>query len=239
MEIKISTRVPEEFSSDGIMLMLLAEELLLHKLFQELVLLELLENSLPNTNLLQFTSLIQHGEITTPSSLNADLMLESIDISTKRLRDSISKVWLLISELLLQDHALCSTPVLTTQPVLIQLLTNGNKLLLYARRELSTHSSIPLTKVSFPETSIKMEKVLDISSLKDSRWLLLNPSLKLWDFMEKEPVLFTSFAKIKLRLVELWVKSKLSLELTILPHQSTVQELLLWSLMTLVWDNNG
>jgi len=48
-----------------------------------------------------------------------------------------------------------------------------------------------------------MEKVLDISSLKDLRWLLHNLSLKLWDFMEREPVLFTSFARIKLKLAEL------------------------------------
>jgi hypothetical protein len=92
METKISTRVLEEFSSDGIMLMLAAEELLLLKHFQELVLLELLVSSLPNTNLLQFTSLIQHGEITTPSLPSAVSTLESIDISIKKLRDSILMV---------------------------------------------------------------------------------------------------------------------------------------------------
>lgn len=92
MEIKISTKELEEFSSDGTTLMLPAEELPLLKLSQVLVLLELLENSLPNTNLPQFMYLIQHGEITTPSSLNADLMLESIDTSRKRPRVSISMV---------------------------------------------------------------------------------------------------------------------------------------------------
>jgi hypothetical protein len=92
METKISTRVLEEFSSDGIMLMLAAEELLLLKHFQELVHLELLVSSLPNTNLLQFTSLIQHGEITTPSLPSAVSTLESIDISIKKLRDSILMV---------------------------------------------------------------------------------------------------------------------------------------------------
>ena len=91
-EIKISTKELEEFSSDGTTLMLPAEELPLHKLSQVLVLLELLENSLPNTNLPQFMYLIQHGEITTPSSLNVDLMLESIDTSRKRQRVSISMV---------------------------------------------------------------------------------------------------------------------------------------------------
>jgi len=92
METRISIRVLEEFSSDLTMLMLAAEELLLLKLFQELVLLESSENSLPSTNLPQFTSLIQHGEITTLSSLNAVLTLESIDISTNKLKDSISMV---------------------------------------------------------------------------------------------------------------------------------------------------
>jgi len=201
--------------------------------------LELSENSFKNTNLLQFTSLIQHGEITTPSSLSADSTLESIDISIKKLRVSTSLVWWKILTTLLQAPALCSTPVLTTQLVLIQLLTNGNKLLKLLSQELSTHSSIPLTKVSCLETSIKMEKDSDISSTKDSKWSSPNLSLKLWDSMEREPVPFTSFALTKVRQLEFYLKLKSSLELTTLLHQNMVQELQLWYLMTLVWDNNG
>ena len=141
--------------------------------------------------------------------------------------------------MLLQDHAFFFTPVLTTQLVLIQLLINGNKLLKLLSKDNSTHSSIPLTKVSCPETSIKMEKVLDISLHKDLKWSLPNPSLKSWDFTEKELELFISFAETKLKLERSFHKSKLSSELTTHLHQSTVPESLLSFSTTSLSDNNG
>jgi hypothetical protein len=158
MEMHFSTKELDKFFLDGIIKMFQAEESFLVKLFQEQVLLELSEISLENTDQLQFTFQVQHGETITQFSRLLDLMLEHIDISIRKQEDSISKVCFKIFKMLLQDHAFCYTHVPTTQQVLIQLSTNGKEFTKLFKLDNFTHSLIPLIKDSFQETSMKTEK---------------------------------------------------------------------------------
>ena len=73
MVINFLIKEPDKFFSDGIILMYQVEELPLLKLFLEQVLLMLLENSLTNTDHLQFMCHHQHGETIMPYLQYVDL----------------------------------------------------------------------------------------------------------------------------------------------------------------------
>lgn len=90
----------------------------------------------------------------------------------------------------LQAQLFFFTLVLITQPVLILLKQNGNKLPLWWKKIVWFPILIRLIKVLLLAILKKMLGLLDISLSKVSKWLLLNHSLKIWVFMEKESELF-------------------------------------------------
>lgn len=152
MEINFSTRELDKFFSVGIILMYQVEELLLLKHFLEQEPLELLVISFSFIDQLQFMSHHQHGETIMLSLQKLDSRLEHIDISTRKLKDLISMVWLKIFKTPPQDQLFYYTHALTTQPVLIQLLINGKRFTKLWKPAIFMFSSILLIKVLFQET---------------------------------------------------------------------------------------
>jgi hypothetical protein len=121
-----------------------------------------------------------HGQTTGLSSRIRDSKSRSTDTTTRTLLDSTLRVWWQILRVPQRTVFSCSTHARTTLLVLIQLQSNGGKLVTLLRLVNTMLSSIWHTKVLHQVTLIPMLMLCDTLSSRVTTRALPNPSPRTW-----------------------------------------------------------